>query len=315
MRAGTTCFLGVNVEGALFSVGDGHYRQGEGEACGTAVEGAMTTTLIVELIKGGAPGLAAARGRHPLDDRRVEPAARGRLADRPGRARALVRRALRPAPDGRLPAAVADHRGADRQRRRRQLQRRRQGAQVAAARGDRLRRTARRPPAAAPPLSESEEETAMDLQLTGSRVLVTGGTRGIGRAIVEAFVDEGAVVEFCARDAGEIEATEKALADRGRDVRGVQLDVARRRGVARLGRGRGRAAGRAGRRRRERQRAGHPGHRGELVRRVRGRPDAHRAPQQGGAAAPGGQRPRARSSRSPASPAGRPTSRPGPTGR
>ena len=43
----------MNVEGALFSVGDGHYRQGEGEACGTAVEGAMTTTLIVELVKGG----------------------------------------------------------------------------------------------------------------------------------------------------------------------------------------------------------------------------------------------------------------------
>jgi acetamidase/formamidase len=52
MRPGATCFLGVNVEGALFSIGDGHYRQGEGEACGTAVEGAMTTTLIVELIKG-----------------------------------------------------------------------------------------------------------------------------------------------------------------------------------------------------------------------------------------------------------------------
>jgi acetamidase/formamidase len=52
MRPGATCFLGVNVEGALFSIGDGHYRQGEGEACGTAVEGAMTTTFIVELIKG-----------------------------------------------------------------------------------------------------------------------------------------------------------------------------------------------------------------------------------------------------------------------
>src|SRR3954465_5085043 len=65
----------------------------------------------------------------------------------------------------------------------------------------------------------------MDLQLTGSRVLVTGGTRGIGRAIVEAFAGEGAAVEFCARDAGEIEATEKALDGRGAGVRGVHLDV------------------------------------------------------------------------------------------
>ena len=45
MRAGTTCYLGVNVEGALFSIGDGHYRQGEGEVCGVAVEGAMDTVL------------------------------------------------------------------------------------------------------------------------------------------------------------------------------------------------------------------------------------------------------------------------------
>jgi acetamidase/formamidase len=52
MRAGATCYLGVNVEGALFSIGDGHYRQGEGETCGVAVEGAMNTVLVVDLIKG-----------------------------------------------------------------------------------------------------------------------------------------------------------------------------------------------------------------------------------------------------------------------
>ena len=55
MRAGTTCYLGVNVEGALFSLGDGHARQGEGETCGVAVECAMDTVLVVDLIKGAPP--------------------------------------------------------------------------------------------------------------------------------------------------------------------------------------------------------------------------------------------------------------------
>ncbi|GGY17893.1 acetamidase/formamidase family protein [Streptomyces xanthochromogenes] len=52
MRAGVTCYLGVNVEGALFSLGDGHARQGEGETCGVAVECAMNTVVVVELLKG-----------------------------------------------------------------------------------------------------------------------------------------------------------------------------------------------------------------------------------------------------------------------
>jgi len=52
MRAGVTCYLGVNVPGALLSLGDGHARQGEGETCGVAVECAMETVVIVDLIKG-----------------------------------------------------------------------------------------------------------------------------------------------------------------------------------------------------------------------------------------------------------------------
>jgi acetamidase/formamidase len=52
MRTGVTCYLGVNVKGALFSLGDGHARQGEGEACGVAVECAMDTVAIIDLVKG-----------------------------------------------------------------------------------------------------------------------------------------------------------------------------------------------------------------------------------------------------------------------
>lgn len=55
MRAGVTAYFGVNVEGGLLSIGDGHARQGEGEVCGTAVEAAMRTVIVLDLIKGHAP--------------------------------------------------------------------------------------------------------------------------------------------------------------------------------------------------------------------------------------------------------------------
>lgn len=51
MRAGATCYLGVNVTGALLSFGDGHARQAEGEACGVAVECAMDSVITIDLIK------------------------------------------------------------------------------------------------------------------------------------------------------------------------------------------------------------------------------------------------------------------------
>ena len=77
MRAGVTCYLGVNVPGALLSLGDGHARQGEGETCGVAVECAMNTVIAVDLIKGrpcpwprleSATHIMSAGSARPLED-------------------------------------------------------------------------------------------------------------------------------------------------------------------------------------------------------------------------------------------------------
>ncbi|MDA8117878.1 MAG: SDR family NAD(P)-dependent oxidoreductase [Actinomycetota bacterium] len=73
----------------------------------------------------------------------------------------------------------------------------------------------------------------MDLQLTGKSALVTGGTKGIGRAIVETFLEEGAQVAFCARNPEEVSETEKALGGKGPRVIGTVLDVGDAQGVAR----------------------------------------------------------------------------------
>jgi amidase len=52
MRAGVTAYFGVNVPGALFALGDGHARQGQGEVSGVAVEAAMHTVVAVDVVKG-----------------------------------------------------------------------------------------------------------------------------------------------------------------------------------------------------------------------------------------------------------------------
>ncbi|AEA25299.1 SDR family NAD(P)-dependent oxidoreductase [Pseudonocardia benzenivorans] len=65
----------------------------------------------------------------------------------------------------------------------------------------------------------------MDLQLTGRKALVTGGTRGIGAAIVEMLAAEGVRVAFCARSEEEILARVDLLGGKGYDVAGRALDV------------------------------------------------------------------------------------------
>ena len=54
MSAGTTVRFPVFVDGALFSAGDAHFAQGDGEACGTAIEIAASFSFRVRLRKGEA---------------------------------------------------------------------------------------------------------------------------------------------------------------------------------------------------------------------------------------------------------------------
>lgn len=51
LAAGTTLYLPVEVPGALFSVGDTHAAQGDGEVCGTAIESPMDVVLTIDVIR------------------------------------------------------------------------------------------------------------------------------------------------------------------------------------------------------------------------------------------------------------------------
>ena len=117
LAQGAELFLPVEVEGALFSVGDTHAAQGDGEVCGTAIESPMRVALRFDLLKGQPLELSALpdagtrhppsrrqglRGDHrdrtgpdagrarrgPIDDRAVDPRARH---DRHGRVHAVQR--------------------------------------------------------------------------------------------------------------------------------------------------------------------------------------------------------------------------------
>jgi len=53
MVEGTTAYFPVLVEGGLFSIGDPHVAQGDGEVSGTAIEGPLRVVYEIELIKNG----------------------------------------------------------------------------------------------------------------------------------------------------------------------------------------------------------------------------------------------------------------------
>jgi NAD(P)-dependent dehydrogenase (short-subunit alcohol dehydrogenase family) len=65
----------------------------------------------------------------------------------------------------------------------------------------------------------------MDLHLTGKVVLITGGTDGLGAALADRLVEEGARVAVCGRDSRRLAAAEQRLSDAGGDALVVQADV------------------------------------------------------------------------------------------
>ena len=66
----------------------------------------------------------------------------------------------------------------------------------------------------------------MDLGLKGLRAVVTGGSKGIGRAAADIFAQEGASVAICARNANEVKAAVKDLTAKGVHAYGSGVDVA-----------------------------------------------------------------------------------------
>src|SRR5215510_10759950 len=65
----------------------------------------------------------------------------------------------------------------------------------------------------------------MDLGLHGRRVLITGGSRGIGFAVAEALAAEGAAVGLVARNADGLASAARRLADHGVPVATSAADV------------------------------------------------------------------------------------------
>src|SRR5882762_2253659 len=78
------------------------------------------------------------------------------------------------------------------------------------------------------------KEPHMDLGLKGQAALVTGGSKGIGKAVARGLAQEGVRVAICARDKASLEASAQELAATGAEVFAVAGDLTRPDDVQRI---------------------------------------------------------------------------------
>ena len=83
IAAESSCYLPIEVDGALFSVGDTHAAQGDGEVCGTAIESPIDVALKFDLVKGAELPLAALRHARSGDEPLRQQGLRGDDRHRP----------------------------------------------------------------------------------------------------------------------------------------------------------------------------------------------------------------------------------------
>ena len=73
---------------------------------------------------------------------------------------------------------------------------------------------------------QSGKASVMDLGLKGKKAIVTGGTRGIGRAIAETLAGEGVDIAICARNQDQVDEAVAALSNKGVKATGGVADIA-----------------------------------------------------------------------------------------